>query len=58
MVRVARRLGITFGSFVIAWVAVFLLARWVFGSGNILIWVIAAVVAAVVYLRRDRSSTA
>jgi len=57
MVKVARRLGITFGSFVIAWVALFLLGRWVFGSGNILIWVFAAVVAAVVYLeilRRDR----
>jgi hypothetical protein len=37
MVKVARRLGITFGSFVIGWVAVFVLARWLFRSGNILI---------------------
>ena len=57
MVKVARQLGITFGSFVVAWLAVLLVARWLFGSGNILVWVFAAVVAAGVYLeilRRDR----
>ena len=55
--KVVRRLGIIFVSFVIAWVALFVLARWLFGSGNVLIWVFAAVVGAVVYievLRRDR----
>ena len=53
----ARRLGIALGSFVIAWLAISLLAGWVYGSGNILVWVFAAVVGAGVYLvllRRDR----
>ncbi len=57
MVKVARRIGIAFGSFVIAWLAVSLVARTLFGSGNILVWVLAAVVGAGVYLdilRRDR----
>jgi hypothetical protein len=57
MVNVARRVGIVFGSFVIAWLAVSLVAGWLFGSGNILVWVFAVVVAAGVYfeiLRRDR----
>ena len=57
MVQAARRVGIALGSFVIAWLAVSLVARWIFGSGNILVWVIAAVVGAGVYLdilRRDR----
>jgi hypothetical protein len=56
-VNVARRVGIVFGSFVIAWLGVSLVAGWLFGSGNILVWVVAAVVAAGVYLetlRRDR----
>lgn len=57
MVRVLRRLGIALGSFVIAWLGVSLVAGWLFGSGNILVWVVAAVVSAGVYLdilRRDR----
>lgn len=57
MVTVARRVGIAFGAFVIAWLAVSVVARWLFGSGNVLVWGFAAVVAAVVYfeiLRRDR----
>ena len=57
MGKVVRRLGITFGSFVIAWLAVYLVAEWLFGSGNILVWVLAAIVAAGIYLevlRRDR----
>jgi hypothetical protein len=57
MVNVARRVGIVFGSFVLAWLAVSLMAGWLFGSGNILVWVLAAVVATGVYLeilRRDR----
>jgi hypothetical protein len=49
-VKLARRLGITFGAFVIAWVALFALARWLFGSGNILIWVFAAGIGGLVYL--------
>ena len=57
MVKGVRRVGIAFGSFVIAWLAVSLVAGWLFGSGNILVWVIAAIVGAGVYLdimRRDR----
>lgn len=56
MSKVARRLGIAFGSFAIAWLAVTLVARWLFGSGNILVWVFAVFVGAIVYiaiLRRD-----
>ena len=57
MFKIARRVGIAFGSFVIAWLAVSLFAGWLFGSGNILVWVFAAVVDAAIYLdimRRDR----
>ena len=49
-VKVARRLAVTVGAFVIAWIALFILAQWLFGSGNILIWVLAAVFGALVYL--------
>jgi hypothetical protein len=57
MANVARRVGIAFGSFVIAWLAVLFVADWLFGSGNFLVWVFAAVVGGGVYLvllRRDR----
>lgn len=57
MSTIARRVGIVLGSFVIAWVVVTLVAKWLFGSGNVLVWVLATVVAAGVYLellRRDR----
>ena len=57
MAKVARQVGIALGSFVIAWLAVSLVAGWLFGSGNILVWVFASVVGAGVYLailRRDR----
>ncbi len=57
MFKIARRVGIAFGSFVIAWFAVTWVAEWLFGSANFLVWVIAAVVGAGVYLdilRRDR----
>jgi len=57
MFKIARRVGIALGSFVVAWLAVSLVAGWLFGSGNILVWVIAAVVGGAVYLeilRRDR----
>ena len=56
-VMLARRVGIAFGSFVIAWLAVSLVAGWLFGSGNILVWAFAAVAGAIAYLailRRDR----
>lgn len=50
MPTVARRVGIAFGSFALAWLAVTLVARWLFGSGNILVWVFAAAVGVIVYL--------
>lgn len=53
----ARRIGIAIGSFVIAYFAVYLAANLIFGSGNVLVLVLAAVVGAGVYLeiwRRDR----
>jgi hypothetical protein len=57
MAMVARRVAIAFGAFVVAWLAAALTAIWLFGSGNILVWVIAAVVGVLVYLAilwRDR----
>ncbi|HET8776562.1 MAG TPA: hypothetical protein VFN76_02770 [Candidatus Limnocylindria bacterium] len=47
---VARRLLIGLAAFVIAWVAVSLVARWLFGSGNILVWVLAAVIGLAAYV--------
>ncbi len=57
MSKTARRVGIAFGSFVIAWFAIAQVAVWLFGSGNFLVWVFAAVVGVVAYLYllwRDR----
>ena len=59
MSRVARRVGIAIGAFVIAWLAVSLVAGSLFGSGNILVWLIAVAVGGGVYvdiLRRDKRS--
>ncbi|MGZ8474869.1 MAG: hypothetical protein ACXWWQ_01400 [Candidatus Limnocylindria bacterium] len=57
MAKVARRVAIAFGAFVVAWLAAALMAGWLFGSGNILVWVIATFVGALAYLAivwRDR----
>ena len=57
MSKTARRVGIAFGSFVFAWIAIALVAVSLFGSGNFLVWVFAAVVGVAVYLYllwRDR----
>ncbi len=57
MAKVARRVAIAFGSFAVAWLAVSLVAGWIFGSANILAWVFASVVGVGFYLailRRDR----
>jgi hypothetical protein len=56
-VKAVRRLGIAIGAFVVAYLAASLMAVWLFGSGNILVWVIAAIVGAGVFLGvlwRDR----
>ena len=50
MAQVARRVGIAAGAFVLAWLAAALVGQWLFGSGNVLVWVIAAVVGVVVYV--------
>ena len=38
------------GAFLAAWLVASILARWLFGSGNVLVWVFAAAVAAITYL--------
>lgn len=50
MTTFARRIGITMGAFVLTWLAAALAAIWIFGSGNSLVWVLAALVGAIVYL--------
>jgi apolipoprotein N-acyltransferase len=57
ILKVARRVGIALGSFVIALVAISLVAVWLFGSSNFLAYVLAAVIGAGTYLAilgRDR----
>ena len=59
MGKVARRVAIAIASSVVAWLAIALAAVWLFGSGNILVWVFAAVVGAGVYFGmwwRDRNN--
>jgi hypothetical protein len=56
----ARRVGIALAAFVLAWFAAAIAANLLFGSGNILVWMIAAVVGIGVYVavrRRDRRSS-
>ena len=50
MTKGVRQVAIALGSFVVAWVAATLLARLLFGSGNILVWLVAAFVGVIVYL--------
>lgn len=53
-----RRVGIALASFAVAWLVIALVATWLFGSGNVLVWVFAALAGVTVYLvllRRDRS---
>ena len=54
MTEIARRFTISIGSFVLAWLVVSLVARWLFGSGNVLVWVIAAAVGVAAYLAIPR----
>ena len=49
MAKVARRVAVVLVSFGVAYFAAALVARWLFGSGNILVWLIAAAAAAVGY---------
>lgn len=54
MPTVARRFAIAAASFVLAWLAATLLAGWVFGSGNMLVWVFATLVGISTYLALAR----
>lgn len=59
MVRQIRRIGIALGSFVAAFLVVSVIARIVFGSGNVLVWVVAIALGALIYadiIRRDRKA--
>ena len=54
MSMVAHRVAVAFGSFVIAWLVATFAARLLFGSGNVLVWVIATVVGVGTYLALAR----
>jgi hypothetical protein len=57
MSKVARRVGIAFGAFVVAWILITVVGRWLFGSVNVLVLVLSSIVGAGVYLAilwRDR----
>jgi membrane protein implicated in regulation of membrane protease activity len=45
------------GAFVLAWIVAALSASWLFGSGNILVWVIAGFAGVTVYLASARWRT-
>lgn len=54
---IARRVGIAVGAFVIACIAGSVVAQWLYGSGNVLVVVLAAIVGVGAYFevwRRDR----
>ena len=46
----ARRFGIALGAFALAWLAAALAAGWIFGSGNVLVWVLATLAGAIAWL--------
>lgn len=49
MSTVARRVVIAIGAFALTWIAASLVAGWLFGSGNILVWVVAVAVGVTAY---------
>ncbi len=51
---IARRVGIALGAFVIACIAGSVVAQWLYGSGNVLVLVLAAIVGAGVYFEVRR----
>lgn len=55
MSMVVRRLGFAIGASLVAWLAASAAAMWIFGSGNVLVWVIALSVGLAVYLLAGRS---
>lgn len=50
----ARRAAIAFGAFVVTWFAATLVGTWLFGSSNVLSWMIAAIVGIGVYVSLPR----
>jgi hypothetical protein len=62
MLQMLRRIGIAFGSLMIAWLAVSVVAGPLFGTaafGNALIWLITIVLGGLIYrdiMRRERRS--
>lgn len=48
------RLGIALLAFALAWLVATLAAGWLFGSGNILVWLFAAAVGVLVYIGLSR----
>jgi hypothetical protein len=50
MTSFTRRFMIAAVSFVLAWTAAAFVATWLFGSGNVLVWVTAAIVGLTAYV--------
>ena len=50
MPTVLRRVAIAVSAFVLTWLAAALAAAWLFGSGNVLVWVLATLAGALAYL--------
>jgi hypothetical protein len=50
MPMVARRLAIAVAAFALAWIAASLVADWLFGSGNVLVWAVAVAASATAYV--------
>lgn len=46
----ALRLGIALAAFAVAWIVISVVAVWLFGSANVLVWVLAALVGEAAYL--------
>lgn len=45
----ARRVALALGAFVVTWFAATLIGTWLFGSSNVLSWLIAAIIGIGVY---------
>lgn len=45
----ARRVALALGAFVVTWFAATLIGTWLFGSSNVLSWMIAAIIGIGVY---------
>jgi len=50
----ARRVALALGAFVVTWFAATLAGNWLFGSSNVLSWIIAAIIGIGVYASLPR----